>query len=95
MTDRLAALGGGSDAGGDAGGLRRGRRQDKRAPRRTPHPTAASPHSRTPTARHTGSAKDDLNGGHNESGRADEDGQMNGTVETRRYDRRWQRRSVS
>ena len=35
----------------------------------------------------TGSAKDDLNGGHNESGRADEDGQMDGTVETRRYDR--------
>ena len=34
----------------------------------------------------TGSAKDDLNGGHNESGRADEDGQMDGTVETRRYD---------
>ena len=26
-------------------------------------------------------------GGHNESGRADEDGQMDGTVETRRYDR--------
>ena len=35
----------------------------------------------------TGSAKDDLNGGHNESGQADEDGQMDGTVETRRYDR--------
>ena len=35
----------------------------------------------------TGSAKDDLNGGHSESGRADEDGQMDGTVETRRYDR--------
>lgn len=35
----------------------------------------------------TGSAKDDLNGGHTESGRADEDGQMDGTVETRRYDR--------
>ena len=35
----------------------------------------------------TGSAKDDLNGGHNESGRANEDGQMDGTVETRRYDR--------
>ena len=35
----------------------------------------------------TGSAKDDLNGGHNESGRADEDGQMDGTGETRRYDR--------
>ena len=35
----------------------------------------------------TGSAKDDLNGGHNESGRADEDGQMDGTAETRRYDR--------
>ena len=35
----------------------------------------------------TGSAKADLQGGHNDSGRADEDGQMNGTVETRRYDR--------
>ena len=35
----------------------------------------------------TGSAKDDLNGGHSESGRADEDGQMDGTAETRRYDR--------
>lgn len=35
----------------------------------------------------TGSAKDDLNGGRTESGRADEDGQMDGTVETRRYDR--------
>ena len=35
----------------------------------------------------TGSAKDDLNGGRTESGRADEDGQMDGTAETRRYDR--------
>ena len=35
----------------------------------------------------TGSAKDDLNGGHNESGRADEDGQIDGTVEPRRYAR--------
>lgn len=41
----------------------------------------------TPNGTDTGSAKDDLNGGHNESGRADEDGQIDGTVETRRYDR--------
>ena len=48
---------------------------------------ATTPNGSITTQPDTGSAKDDLNGGHNERGRADEDGQMDGTVETRRYDR--------
>ena len=89
--------GGGGDAGGDAGGLRRGRRpllrlRRRRAPafriiRIVREGRAVVIKQPDTNGTDTGSAKDDLNGGHNESGRADEDGQMDGTVETRRYDR--------
>ena len=55
------------------------------APDTTPHGSITTqPHT---NGTDTASAKDDLNGGHNESGRVDEDGQMDGAVETRRYDR--------
>ena len=88
MTKRICALAAALvlaltlTACGDTGSTRPDTGKD---PNTTPNGNASTQPDTNGTD--TGSAKDDLNGGHNESGRADEDGQMDGTVETRRYDR--------